>query len=90
MDALGKGPSVPKTEKNTAWAVRVFQEWLKQRNDTSTDDKKCPYNLLEKPVADKLNYWLSRFVVEARRSDGQCYPATTIYISTCCWTAQVC
>ena len=27
MDKLGKGPVVPNTDKSTAWAVRVFNEW---------------------------------------------------------------
>ena len=79
METLGKGPSVPNTEKSTTWAVRVFEEWRKQRN-TKEAEEKCPDNLLEKPVAHDLNYWLARFVVEARRSDGQPYPASTIYL----------
>ena len=38
----------------------------------------CRSNLLQCPVQVSLNYWLSRFVVEARREDGQPYPPTSI------------
>jgi len=41
---------------------------------------KCPLDLLENPDAKKLNYWLSRFIVEARRKDGDPYPARTLYL----------
>ena len=62
------------TQKNTAWALRVFSDWVKQRGGV-----KCPLDLFEKPSADQLNYWLSRFVVEARRSDSEPYPSSSIY-----------
>ena len=38
----------------------------------------CPSDLLEHPDVHLLNFWLSRFVVEARREDGKPYPASTI------------
>jgi len=37
-------------------------------------------DLLENPDAEKLNYWLSHFIVEARRKDGELYPARTLYL----------
>ena len=36
--------------------------------------------MLEKPEAEKLNFWLSRLVVEARRKDGEPYPVRTLYL----------
>ena len=36
--------------------------------------------MLEKPEAQKLNFRLSRFVVKARRKDGEPYPARTLYL----------
>ena len=62
------------TTKTTDWALRVFQEWQKQR-----DGDQCPSDLLESPSAEKLNYWLSCFVIECRRVDGQPYPSSTLY-----------
>ena len=38
----------------------------------------CPADLLESPTIDSLNFWLSCFVIEARRADGKQYPASTI------------
>jgi len=35
-----------------------------------TIQAKCPLGLLENPDAEKLNCWLSRFIVEARRKDA--------------------
>ena len=42
------------------------------------EDGICPSDLLEHPDVQLLNFWLSRFVVEARREDGKPYPASTI------------
>ena len=53
----------------------MFKDWRKHRNSLSGEEK-CPDDLLEKPVAD---YWLSRFVVEVRCSDGEPYPASMLY-----------
>ena len=50
------------------------ERWQKQR-----DGDQCPSDLLERPSAEKLNYWLSCFVVEYRRVDGQPYPSSTLY-----------
>ena len=52
----------------------MFQEWQKQR-----DGDPCHSDLLERPSVEKLNYWLSCFVVECRRVDGQPYPSSTLY-----------
>ena len=65
----GQGSVVPNTVKNTQWAVCVFLQWCHERN--AKESEKCPKNLLEsKPSAEMLNKWLTRFVLEARRSDG--------------------
>ena len=36
--------------------------------------------MLEKPEAEKLNFWLSCFIVKVRRKDGEPYPARTLYL----------
>ena len=79
MTVLSKGTIVPNTEKCTVWAMRVFDQWRKERNALSDNVEKCPTNLLEKADPVKVNHWLSYFVVEARREDGKPYPATTLY-----------
>ena len=34
------------------------------------EEGECPPDLLECPCAEKLNFWLARFVVECRRVDA--------------------
>ena len=51
----------------------------RETSNQLTGDK-CPLDLLEKPEAEKLNSWLSRFVVEAIRKDGEPYPARMLYL----------
>ena len=62
------------TSKNTTWGLRVFEAWRDQRKC----EEKCPSDLLESPSAESLDYWLSLFVAECRRADGEQYPASTI------------
>ena len=80
MTDLKKGPVVPNTEKSTAWVLRTFNDWHNERNKQSATGDICPLDLLEKPEAEKLNFWLSRFDVEARHKDGEPYPARTLYL----------
>ena len=80
MTDLEKGPVMPNTEKSTAWALRTLNDWRNERNKQSATGDISPLYLLEKPEAEKLNFWLSRFVVEARRKDGEPYPARTLYL----------
>ena len=80
MMEIQKGPVVPNTEKSTAWALRTFTDWRNERNKQPATGDQCPTDLLENPEAEKLNFWLSRFVIEARRKDGEPYPARTLYL----------
>jgi len=50
--------------------MRVFQEWKAERSKG---------DLLDNPDIQNLNYWLSRFVTEIRKQDGQPYPPRTIH-----------
>jgi hypothetical protein len=74
---LAKGFVPTNTTKNTGWALRVYEEWKTERNNASND--KCPDDLLTSPDVTKLNYWLSRFVAEVRKGNGDCYPPKTIH-----------
>ena len=86
MTDLEKGPVVPNTEKSTAWALRTFNDWHNERNKQSATGDICPLDLLKKPEAEKLNFWLSRFIVEVRRKDGEPYPARTLIAS---WSTSI-
>ena len=43
------------------------------------EDGICLVDLLKSNNVELLNFWLSRFVVEARREDGNPYPPVTIH-----------
>ena len=77
MKEICEGFVPTNTKKANNWSRRVLNQWREHRNSSSTEEK-CPSNLLENPDAVSLDYWLSRFVVEARREDGKPYPASTI------------
>ena len=79
-----KTNSIPKnTERNTNWAVKIWKEWSVHRQKSFPGKySEWPIHLLLANNHD-LDYWLSKFVVEARRSDGECYPPNTLY-SICC------
>ena len=63
MDTICRGYIPPNTKKATSWAVHAFEQWRDQWNEKSSEE--YPSDLLEKPTADSLNHWLSRFMVEA-------------------------
>lgn len=68
------------TTKNTNWAVNVWKSWSSNRGSHAGID--CPphHFLCSKEI---LNFWLSRFVLEARRQDGTHYPPETLYGLVC-------
>ena len=68
----------PNTRKNTTWAMRVFTEWKAERNKAAGSPL-CPDNLLERPNPAQINTWLSRFVTEARKQNGEPYPPRTMH-----------
>lgn len=63
------------TRKNTIWAYNVFSAWRKERGSDVP-------NITEMD-ATALQFWLSRFVVEARKQDGSEYPAKSVYYLVC-------
>ena len=57
MSLITKGYVPSNTRKQTDWAVRVFSEWRRQRNE-SDKSSQCPADLFEVPDCEQLNYWL--------------------------------
>ena len=74
---MSKGFVPMNTQRNNTWALKLFQEWRADRNKRS--EKQCPEDLLDNPDPKKLNHWLSRFVTEVRKQDGQPYLPKTIH-----------
>ena len=75
--------SIPlKTKRNTAWAVNVYRSWAEYRNNQieTVDDEYSSVPLsFETMTVKEVDFWLTRFILEARRVDGKPYPANTLY-----------
>ena len=69
------------TAKNTSWARNVWREWTGHRRQCC-QPMDCPPHILLCTFA-QLDYWLSKFVLEVRRRDGQPYPPNSMYQLTC-------
>lgn len=71
-----------KTRQSTAWSVNVYRTWATHRNDQidtlQDDDPSVPVDF-KTSIAEEINYWLTRFILEVMRSDGKPYPANTLY-----------
>ncbi len=65
------------TAKNTQWAVKNFEDWLETRNACHPENP-VPEDILESCDPDIINFQLSRFVVETRKSNGVRYPPSTL------------
>ena len=72
-----KGFVPENTQATTRRALRNFQAWSSWRAETSPDDP-VPEDLLEKCVPEELDKWLSLYVMETRREDGQPFPSKSI------------
>ena len=79
MNTYCKGYVPQNTQKCTSLAVKFFSEWSAQRNTSFSGDK-CPEDLLERPNVQRLNYWLSRFVIEVRKQNGLPYLPKSIQL----------
>ncbi len=77
---LSKGYVPPNTEKNTGWAINVYLQWRDARNARG---RPVP-EILQKPYdCSLLSDWLAVFITEARKTDGEKFPAKTLYQLLC-------
>ena len=82
VQAARKNAVPSNTAKNTNWAVKVWRDWRGHRLQMCNSTLDCPPHLLLCSNSE-LDYWLSKFVLEARRLDGQPYPPRTMYGIVC-------
>ena len=71
------------TAKTTAWSLNIWKEWSKHRQTLHPGAySEWPVHLY---LADntQLDYWLSKFVLETRKRNGDYYPPKTLY-AICC------
>ena len=76
------GIGVPEsTRRDTTYCVRIWKEWCKHRQDTSS----CNIPPLSAITASELQYWLTRFITEVRKKNAVEYrypPNTLLHICT--------
>ena len=75
-----------KTWQSTSWSVNVYQAWAEHRNsqiETLQDEyMSVPLNF-QVATVEEINYWLTRFILEVMKADGNPYPANSLFsIST--------
>ena len=71
-------PFVPKkTSDQTKWALQNFHSWMENRN-SRPEAEKCPEDLLLQMEPNLLKKWLSVFVAETRKVNGEPYPPLTL------------
>jgi len=77
-----KGCIPANTSRSTQWALRVYYQWINQRNKWMNEQ--FPLDLFEKPyTAREICSCLQWFVMEARKEDGSHYPPKTLYLMLC-------
>ena len=72
--------AIPKiTDKNTSWAVNIRKQWSAHRCQVCASYSDWPTHLMI-AVPSELNYWLSNFILETRKADGNHYPPDTLHV----------
>ena len=70
-----------KTLQQTTWALSVWKEWATYRREVTKEADEILHELKDDFTTmdvDNMNYWLCRFVVEARKKNGAFYPPNTV------------
>ena len=70
------------TEASTQWAVRTYNAWAINRSFVNASEA-VPDDLLASHDPQLVCQWLCRFVMEARKSDGSCYPPSSLRSLVC-------
>ena len=74
-------PYVPEnTQLANQWGIKLFYDWINERNSRPDCNKKCPVDILDNkdtPIED-VDFWLALFVMEVRRSDGMVYSGSSL------------
>ena len=75
-------PYVPSnTKASNSWALRVFSEWYESRIEHRTIYEACDSTeLLLTDNKTILSKCLSRFIMEARKENGEHYPPKSIHL----------
>ena len=82
MKEYSKGYTPVNIKANTEWALRNFKDWCTWRQNESPTDP-VPSNLLSSNDADELNKWLSVYVMETRKKNGDRSPFSSLNLLLC-------
>ena len=68
------------TRKKVEWAIRLFREWHKWKNDTNmlNENELSVYNDIDEMSKGDLNFLLQKFVFEVRKKNKELYPPKTL------------
>ena len=70
------------TKKQTDWCLSVWSQWASHRQGhlIESSEKQHPLlvNFVDMPKGD-MEYWITKFVVEAKCKDGTPYPPNSLY-----------
>ncbi len=79
VDDMKKASIPQKTKLNTDWAVKVWTDWAESRNARLLP-KENPFSVsICDLTVSEMNFWLSRYILEIRKKDGQPYPPNSLY-----------
>lgn len=82
---------IPKKHNQSCWCLSVWKEQAQDRLQKIEDPDELQFELNEEITLmspEAMNFWLSRFVVEARKMNGSEYPPNTLY-QICCGLGRV-
>ena len=74
--AIAQAAGVPqKTQKDTQYCVNTFKEWRKYRQE------QCNSIIppLQEMTKSQLSHFLTRFILEVRKKNGDVYPPNTLH-----------
>ena len=70
------------TKNRNNWSTNMFNRWAAERKATELDDLtlNLPKNSAELLTANEksIDYWLSKFIYETRKTDGNRFPGTSL------------
>ena len=70
--------AVPKnTRRRNKWALNTYSTWAIWRNNNRLNEMKIT-NTLDKMDTSEVTFWLSRFVLEVRKKNGELYPPSSL------------
>ncbi len=68
--------------KATTWAFNIWKQWSSYRRQVCSATE-CPPANLQQSTKQEMDFWLSKFILEVRKANGDEYTPNSLY-SICC------